>query len=91
MTTTWCAALDELDAALGRGDADAVAQVTVDASLGPMPAELAGRAADVLDRITALERTVTVRRDAVGAELQRLGHRSRRTGPPAPSQLDCSA
>lgn len=91
MTDGWSAALDELDAALGRGDADAAAQVTVDASLGPMPPELAGRATSVLGRIADMERTLSARRDEVGAELQRIGHRSRRTGPPAPSQLDCSA
>lgn len=91
VSTGWERALADLDAALASGDSDAVSAITIDDRLGPIPPHLAGRASNVLDQIFSLQRVLTTRRDAVGAELQKIGHRGRRNGPPAPSQLDCSA
>lgn len=87
----WSDALAEIEAALVRGDADAVAAVPISSALGPVPAHLEERASNVLGQIASLQAALGTRRDALEAELGRVGHRGRRVGPPAPSQLDCSA
>ncbi|MFN8051663.1 MAG: hypothetical protein U0Q22_09520 [Acidimicrobiales bacterium] len=87
----WNETISELEVALGSGDAERVAKVAVDVSLGRVPSHLEGRARSILERITGMESELEAQRDAIGAELHRIGNRPKRLVPPAPSQLDRSA
>ena len=87
----WNATIRRLESALDSGDIHAVASVGLSLGAGPVPAELVARAHHVLSKIDRLSEEVGARLEQVGHELNHASPRSRFSGPPAPSQLDCSA
>lgn len=89
--SSWNETLRQLEEALATGDAEQVASIAVSVANGPIPAGLSDRATLVADRLGMLERDVEMQLAEISRELDRVAPRLRRTAPPAPSQLDCSA
>lgn len=90
-SSCWNETLRRLEEALATGDAEQVASIAVSVTNGPIPPALSDRATLVADRIGMLERTVEMQLAEISHELDRVAPRMRRSTPPAPSHLDCSA
>jgi hypothetical protein len=96
--TPWTAALDELegqlDAMVAAASLDELADidlagVTLDeAALGPLPAQLAGRARNLSHRLLHLESELIQARDDVAQELAALSRPPRAAVAPPPAHLD---
>jgi hypothetical protein len=96
--TPWTRALDELeallDAMVAAASVDDITELDLagaaldEATLGPLPAQLAGRARGLAHRMHRVEAELTYARDTLAGELAGLSRPPRATVSPEPAHLD---